>query len=123
MPWLAVGYSLAVGDGLGGIVGSLDRIFFAGIGPDAVRGTMPEIVFAVFQMTFAVIAPVLTIGAWVERVRFPVLPILSGAWLLPVCRWLRCGGWLVLLGGLRVDEEDEPVGLDLAAHGERGCDL
>ena len=100
--WLAVGYSLAFGDSLGGIVGGLDRIFFAGIGQDAVRGTIPEIVFAVFQMTFAIVAPAIMIGAWVERIRFPVVLIVSGAWLLlvyaPVCHWVRGGGWLAGLG-------------------------
>ena len=100
--WLAVGYSLAFGDSLGGIVGGLDRIFFAGIGQDAVRGTIPEIVFAVFQMTFAIVAPAIMIGAWVERIRFPVVLIVSGAWLLlvyaPVCHWVRGGGWLEGLG-------------------------
>ena len=100
--WLAVGYSLAFGDSLGGIVGGLGKVFFAGVGPDAVRGTIPEIVFAVFQMTFAVVAAALMIGAWVERVRFPVVLIVSGAWLLlvyaPVCHWVRGGGWLASLG-------------------------
>ncbi|MCY4503843.1 MAG: ammonium transporter [Alphaproteobacteria bacterium] len=100
--WLAVGYSLAFGDSLGGIVGGLDRIFFVGIGQDAVRGTIPEIVFAVFQMTFAIVAPAIMIGAWVERIRFPVVLIVSGAWLLlvyaPVCHWVRGGGWLAGLG-------------------------
>ena len=100
--WLAVGYSLAFGDSAGGIIGGLGKLFFAGVGPEAVRGTIPEIVFAVFQMTFAVVAAALMIGAWVERVRFPVVLIVSGAWLLlvyaPVCHWVRGGGWLASLG-------------------------
>ena len=100
--WLAVGYSLAFGDSTGGIVGGFGKAFFAGVGPDAVRGAIPEIVFAVFQMAFAVIAPALLVGAWVERIRFPAVLIVSGAWLLlvyaPVCHWVRGGGWLAELG-------------------------
>ena len=100
--WLAVGYSLAFGDSMGGIVGGFGKAFFAGLGPDALRGTVPEIVFAVFQMCFAVIAPALIVGVWVERIRFPAVLIVSGAWLLlvyaPVCHWVRGGGWLAGLG-------------------------
>ena len=100
--WLAAGYSLAFGDSAAGIVGGLDRLFFAGVGPDAVEGAIPEIVFAVFQMTFAVLAPALMVGAWVERIRFPAVLIVSGAWLLavyaPICHWVRGGGWLAGLG-------------------------
>ncbi len=100
--WLAAGYSLAFGDSAGGLVGGFDKAFFAGVGPDPVRGAIPEIVFAVFQMAFAVIAPALLVGAWVERIRFPAVLIVSGAWLLlvyaPVCHWVRGGGWLAELG-------------------------
>ncbi len=100
--WLAVGYSLAFGDSMGGIAGGFGKAFFAGLGPDALRGTVPEIVFAVFQMCFAVIAPALIVGVWVERIRFPAVLIVSGAWLLlvyaPVCHWVRGGGWLAGLG-------------------------
>ena len=100
--WLAAGYSLAFGDSTGGLVGGFGKAFFAGVGPDAVRGAIPEIVFAVFQMAFAVIAPALLVGAWVERIRFPAVLIVSGAWLLlvyaPVCHWVRGGGWLAELG-------------------------
>ena len=100
--WLAAGYSLAFGDSAGGLVGGFGKAFFAGVGPDPVRGAIPEIVFAVFQTAFAVIAPALLVGAWVERIRFPAVLIVSGAWLLlvyaPVCHWVRGGGWLAELG-------------------------
>ena len=100
--WLAAGYSLAFGDSTGGLVGGFGKAFFAGVGSDAVRGAVPEIVFAVFQTAFAVIAPALLVGAWVERIRFPAVLIVSGAWLLlvyaPVCHWVRGGGWLAELG-------------------------
>ena len=99
---LAAGYSLAFRDGVGGIVGGLDKAFFAGIGPDAFAGTIPEIVFAVFQMAFAVIAAALVVGAWVERIQFLAVLVVSGAWLLvvyaPLCYWVRGSGWLAQLG-------------------------
>ncbi len=102
--WLAVGYSLAFGDSVGGIVGNLDKAFFAGLSPDVLRGSIPEIVFAVFQMMFAIITPALMIGAWVERIKFPAVLITSAAWLVlvyaPVCHWVWGGGWLSALGVL-----------------------
>ena len=104
--WLAVGYSLAFGDSVsvGGVAlfGGLGKAFFAGVTPDAVSGTIPEIVFAMFQMTFAIITPALIVGAYVERIKFPTVLIFSGAWLLlvyaPVCHWIWGGGWLAELG-------------------------
>ena len=110
--WLVVGYSLAFGesvgriigdeDGAGGVVGGLGKAFFAGVTTDALSGSIPEIVFAVFQMTFAVITPALIVGAYVERIKFPAVLLISGAWLLvvysPVCHWVWGGGWLAQLG-------------------------
>ena len=100
--WLAVGYSLAFGDTIGGVVGGLGKAFFAGITADTLSGTIPEIVFAVFQMTFAVITPALIVGAYVERIKFSVVLMASAAWLLvvysPICHWVWGGGWLGDLG-------------------------
>ena len=100
--WLVVGYSLAFGDSVGGVVGDLGKAFFAGVTTDALSGSIPEIVFAVFQMTFAVITPALIVGAYVERIKFPAVLLISGAWLLvvysPVCHWVWGGGWLAQLG-------------------------
>ena len=100
--WLAVGYSLSFGESVGGLFGGLDKAFFSGVTADALSGTIPEIVFAVFQMTFAVITPALIVGAYVERVKFPVVLMASGAWLLvvysPICHWVWGGGWLSGLG-------------------------
>ena len=100
--WLIVGYSLAFGDSLVGILGGLDHAFFAGIEPDTLQGSIPEIVFAIFQMTFAIITPALIVGAYVERIRFSAVLILSVAWLLlvysPICHWVWGGGWLGELG-------------------------
>ncbi len=102
--WLVVGYSLAFGDSAGGIVGNLGKAFFVGVTSDVLSGSIPEIVFAVFQMTFAIITPALIIGAYVERIKFTAVLIISGAWLLlvyaPVCHWVWGGGWLGDLGVL-----------------------
>ena len=102
--WLAVGYSLAFGESVGGLFGGLDKAFFASVAPGDLwpDTTIPEIVFAVFQMTFAVITPALIVGAYVERIKFPVVLMASGAWLLvvysPICHWVWGGGWLYGLG-------------------------
>ena len=102
--WLVVGYSLAFDETVGGFVGGVGKAFFAGVTADAMSGTIPEIVFAVFQMTFAVITPALIVGAYVERIKFPAVLMISGAWLLlvyaPICHWVWGGGWLSGLGVL-----------------------
>ena len=96
--WMILGYSMSFGDSARGVVGSLEGAFLWGIGTDAVRGTIPEIAFAMFQMTFAVITPALIVGAYVERIKFKAVLIFSGAWLLvvyaPICHWVWGGGWL-----------------------------
>jgi Amt family ammonium transporter len=101
--WLVIGYSLAFDASIaGGWVGGFGKAFFAGVTPDAMNGGIPETVFAVFQMTFAVITPALIVGAYVERIKFSVVLWFSGAWLLlvyaPVCHWVWGGGWLAGMG-------------------------
>ena len=100
--WFFVGYALAFGDDVVGVIGGLETTFFAGIGPDTVQGTIPEIVFALFQMAFAIITPALIVGAFVERMKFSSVLIFSGAWGLlvyaPICHWIWGGGWLQDLG-------------------------
>ena len=95
--WLIVGYSLAFGDSVGGMIGGLGKAFFARVTSEVVSGSIPETVFAVFQMTFAVIAPALIVGAYVERIKFPAVLIVSGAWTVlvyaPICH-LDLGRWL-----------------------------
>ncbi len=102
--WLLVGYSLAFDATVGGVVGGFGKVLFEGVTADAMSGTIPEIVFAVFQMTFAVITPALIVGAYVERIKFPAVLMISGVWLLlvyaPVCHWVWGGGWLSDLGVL-----------------------
>ncbi len=101
--WLVIGYSLAFDSSIaGGWVGGFGKAFFSGVTSDVLNGSIPEIVFAVFQMTFAVITPALIVGAYVERIKFSSVLIFSSAWLLlvyaPVCHWVWGGGWLAGMG-------------------------
>ena len=109
--WVVAGYSIAF-SGDGAWFGNLDNLFMSQIGFDSLSGTIPESLFATFQMTFAVITPALVIGAYVERIKFSTVLIFSGAWLLvvyaPVTHWIWGGGimagWGVLdfAGGIVV---------------------
>jgi Amt family ammonium transporter len=102
--WLLVGYSLAFGDGgsLNAFIGGLDNVLLAQIGEDTESGTIPESVFALFQMTFAIITPALIVGGFAERMRFSAVVLFSSAWLIlvyaPICHWVWGGGWLSDLG-------------------------
>ena len=95
--WLAVGYSIAFGDG-NGIWGGLGKSFLNGVTVDSLSGTIPEILFFAFQMTFAIITPALIVGAYVERVGFGFVMLFSGAWMLlcyaHVVHWIWGGGFL-----------------------------
>jgi len=86
--WLAFGYSLAFDEG-SGVIGGLSKAFLAGIGPDTLHGSIPEVLFFAFQMTFAIITPALIIGAVVERMRFLPLMLFCVVWVvvvyLPIC--------------------------------------
>ena len=109
--WVIAGYSLAF-SGDGGWVGDLANSFMSNITLDSASGTIPESVFAAFQMTFAIITPALIIGAYVERMKFAAILLFSAVWLLtvyaPVTHWVWGGGimagWGVLdfAGGIVV---------------------
>ncbi|KAF0677481.1 ammonium transporter [Profundibacterium mesophilum] len=96
--WLAVGYSIAFGGGASGIWGGLDKMFLIGIDAETLSGTLPEILFFAFQMTFAIITPALIVGAYVERIGFGFVLLFSGLWMLlvyaPVVHWIWGGGML-----------------------------
>jgi len=99
--WVCIGYSLAfVGDG--SVIGGFGKLFLSGVGIDAVNGTIPETVFVMFQMTFAIITPALVVGAFAERMRFSSMLLFTALWLLlvyvPVTHWVWGGGWLQNLG-------------------------
>ncbi|MCO4824065.1 MAG: ammonium transporter [Amylibacter sp.] len=95
--WLVVGYSIAFGDG-NGIWGGLGKMFLIGITADTLSGTIPEILFFAFQMTFAIITPALIVGAYVERISFSFVLLFAGLWMLlvyaPVVHWIWGGGML-----------------------------
>jgi Amt family ammonium transporter len=99
--WLVAGYSIAFGDG-GAYWGGLGKMFLLGIGPDALSGTIPEVLFFAFQMTFAIITPALIVGAYVERIGFAFVMLFSALWMLicyaPVAHWVWGGGWLAEIG-------------------------
>ncbi len=99
--WFFGGYSIAFGDGGAGNAfwGGLDKAFLNGVTATSESGTIPESVFFMFQMTFAIITPALIVGAYPERAGFGFVLLFSSAWLLlvyaPVCHWVwGSGGWL-----------------------------
>lgn len=98
--WLVAGYSLAFtdGGGLNAYIGGLDKMFLAGVGIDTLSGTIPETVFFTFQLTFAVITPILIIGAFVDRMKFSAILVLMVLWSLivysPITHWVWGGGFL-----------------------------
>ncbi len=100
--WFAVGYSIAFGEG-NAWWGGLDKAFLNGIDADTLFGTLPEVLFFAFQMTFAIITPALIVGAYVERVGFGFVLLFSGLWMLlcyaPVVHWVW-GGGLLADGGI-----------------------
>jgi Amt family ammonium transporter len=100
--WLTFGYSIAFG-GDGAIWGGFGKMFLAGVSIETVSGTLPEVLFFVFQMTFAVITPALIIGASVERVNFGFILLFSALWMLmvyaPVAHMIW-GGGLLADGGI-----------------------
>ena len=103
--WFAVGYSLAFTEGspvMNHFIGSFDKAFLGGLSQDSMTGSIPESVFFMFQMTFAIITPALIVGAFAERMKFSAVLLFSAIWLLlvyaPVCHWVWGGGWLAQRG-------------------------
>jgi Amt family ammonium transporter len=101
--WMLFVYGLAFGDGggLNKIVGG-GKILMSGIALGSVSGDIPETVFFMFQMTFAIITPALIIGGFAERMKFSAVLWFSSLWLVlvyaPVCHWVWGGGWLGEMG-------------------------
>ncbi|MCG6903606.1 MAG: ammonium transporter [Rhodobacter sp.] len=96
--WLAFGYSIAFGPGESGLWGGLGKSFLTGVSADSLSGTLPEVLFFAFQMTFAIITPALIVGAYVERIGFGFVLAFSGLWMLlcyaPVVHWIWGGGMM-----------------------------
>lgn len=99
--WFAIGYSLAFDAG-NSFIGGLGKALLSGVGRDSLSGDIPEPLFMLFQMTFAIITPALIIGGFAERMKFSAVLIFSGAWLLlvyaPITHWVWGDGWLAQLG-------------------------
>lgn len=99
--WFVVAYSLAFSEG-SGFIGGAGKVLFSAVGKGSVTGSIPEPLFALFQMTFAVITPALIVGAYAERMKFSSVLVFSALWLLavyvPVCHWVWGGGWLAKMG-------------------------
>lgn len=99
LTWVLVGYGLAFGHGeeLNPIIG-FGNVLLSDLSRDAASGTIPESVFVMFQMTFAIITPALIVGGFAERMKFSAVMMFSALWLIavyaPVCHWVWGGGWL-----------------------------
>ena len=99
--WVVYGYSLAFkGEGL--YIGDLSALFLNGVERDSMSGSIPESLFIMLQMTFAIITPALIVGAFVERIKFSAVIMITGIWLVlvysPVTHWVWGGGWLAKMG-------------------------
>jgi len=99
--WLIIGYSLAF-SGEGAYLGDFSKLLFAGVSEGSLSGDIPESLFALFQMTFAVITPALIIGGFAERMKFSAVLLFSTIWLIvvysPITHWVWGGGWLGQMG-------------------------
>jgi len=99
--WLLLGYSLAFGEG-NAVIGDFSKVLMVGVGKETLSGDIPESLFMLFQMTFAIITPALIIGAFAERMKFSAILIFSALWLIfvysPITHWVWGGGWLAKMG-------------------------
>ncbi|MCL1098650.1 ammonium transporter [Shewanella gelidii] len=99
--WFIVGYSIAFDEG-NGFMGGFGKAMLASVTKDSLSGDIPESLFMLFQMTFAVITPALIIGGFAERMKFSAVLIFSALWLLvvyaPITHWVWGGGWLAEMG-------------------------
>ena len=100
--WLVIAYSLAF-SGTGAYVGDLGNLFLASLSRESMSGDIPESVFFMFQMTFAIITPALIVGAYPERIKFSFVAVFSLLWVIliyaPIVHWIWAeGGWLYEMG-------------------------
>ena len=99
--WFVVGYSLSF-SGDGSYIGNFEKVFLQTVGLKSLSGDIPETVFVMFQMTFAIITPALIVGAFVERMKFSAVVLFTILWLIlvyaPATHWVWGGGWLAKTG-------------------------
>jgi len=108
LQWVLFGYSLSFGPDIGGIIGSLEWFGLSGVGQEpspVYAGTIPHLVFMIFQAMFAIITPALMVGAFAERVKFSALVLFTLLWSTfvydPIAHWVwGSGGWLGKIGAL-----------------------
>lgn len=104
--WAFVGYTLAFGDDVGGLIGNLNYLFLKGVGGESapMAPQLPHTVFMGFQCMFAVLTVALISGAYAERIRFSAMLLFSGLWLIcvysPMAHWVWGGGWMGSMGAL-----------------------
>lgn len=102
--WVVYGYSLAFGEDIGGIIGSASKVFLNGVTVNSLQGTIPEMLFVAFQLTFAAITVALISGSYIERMKFSAWLVFSILWMslvyVPVAHWVWGGGFLAKLGAL-----------------------
>ncbi len=104
--WAVIGYSLAFGHDIGGVIGGLDHLLLRGVGiiNDGPVSGIPHALFMVFQCMIACLTAALISGAYAERIKFPAMALFSFLWLLfvysPMAHWVWGGGWLERLGAL-----------------------
>lgn len=102
--WVVLGYSLAFSSTGNAFIGGLDKVMLNGIGLDALSGTIPEILFVIFQMTFAIITVAIISGSIAERMKFGAFVAFISLWVVivyaPIAHWVWGGGWLMSDGAL-----------------------
>lgn len=102
--WVFYGYTLTFSGDVAGIIGHLDKVFLSGVKVDSLQGTIPEVLFSIFQLTFAAITVALISGAYIERMKFSAWVLFSILWMslvyVPVAHWVWGGGFLAKMGAL-----------------------
>ena len=100
--WLYIGYALAFGESVGGVIGRVDQVFFIGLADAGSGDAVPAIVWALFHTTIAILTPALIVGSYTERIKFPAVLVFSALWSIlvyaPICHWVWGGGWLDQMG-------------------------
>lgn len=104
--WFLMGYSLAFGPDIGGVIGDLSHVFLRGVGVEGNGpvNNIPHLLFMAFQCMFAMLTVALISGSYAERIRFPAMLLFSGLWLLlvyaPMAHWVWGGGWMFKMGAV-----------------------